>query len=79
MAQACERARHEGDLSQSCGETVRGVMGRASLIIEQESDDLAELLIRPLLAHSQALEVGLPKGRPDIAQELERLNASWHS
>eukprot|EP00969_Alexandrium_andersonii_P196415 8677532-Alexandrium_andersonii.AAC.1 len=53
-------------------------MGRASLIIEQESDDLAELLIRPLLAHSQALEVGLPKNRPDIVNELERLNASWH-
>eukprot|EP00969_Alexandrium_andersonii_P296003 13082324-Alexandrium_andersonii.AAC.1 len=79
MAQACERARHEGDMSKSCGETVRGVMGRASLIIEKESTDLVELLIRPLLAHSQALEVGLPQNRPDLVQELEGLTALWHS
>eukprot|EP00969_Alexandrium_andersonii_P277641 12272407-Alexandrium_andersonii.AAC.1 len=79
MAQACERARHEGDPSKSCGETVRGVMGRACLIVERESTDLAELLIRPLLAHSQALEIGLPQNRPDLVQELEGQGAPWHS
>eukprot|EP00969_Alexandrium_andersonii_P088288 3893875-Alexandrium_andersonii.AAC.1 len=54
-------------------------MGRACAIIEQESPDLVELLIRPLIAISQSLEVGLLKNRPDLVEELASTAPPWHS
>eukprot|EP00969_Alexandrium_andersonii_P298467 13193675-Alexandrium_andersonii.AAC.1 len=66
VRKACDRARREGGPVRSCGETVRGVMGRACAILENECTDLAELLVRPLMALGQSLDIGLPQKRPDI-------------
>eukprot|EP00969_Alexandrium_andersonii_P078437 3458747-Alexandrium_andersonii.AAC.1 len=79
MREACARARHEGNLQEPLGETVRGVMGRACSIIESECVNLAELLIRPLVLLSQSLEVGLPQARQDIIDDLQGQRAPWHS
>eukprot|EP00969_Alexandrium_andersonii_P311396 13759977-Alexandrium_andersonii.AAC.1 len=79
MRDACERARHEGNVEVSYGETVHGVLGRACALIEGEGALLAELMLRPMMILSMAQTVGIPRDCEVILRELTMLRAPWHS
>eukprot|EP00969_Alexandrium_andersonii_P124420 5498418-Alexandrium_andersonii.AAC.1 len=72
MRAACERARHEGDAERSLGETVHGVLGRACAILEGESPQLAELMLRPMMVLSTAQTIGVPHSYDAPIREISR-------
>eukprot|EP00969_Alexandrium_andersonii_P262300 11595824-Alexandrium_andersonii.AAC.1 len=76
---ACEKARHEGDLQQSLGATVHGVLGRACAILVGESAQLAELRLSPMTVLSTAQTIGVPHGSDAVLREMSITAAPWHS